>query len=196
MVELRTENKRRGELAHKRGADFQVANGFLKKTVILAAVAGLVGMGPAHAGPTEQALLASYIGNWSGESTLQGGDKPESFRCRLAVSQGNQSKINYTGRCTLVNMNLSVSGTVGYVDSAKRYEAVMSSNAGFSGLEAGRQQGNRISFNLQERQRDDGGNDVKIGTNLTLDNGTIIVEFQVEFNESGQVLTAKVPFSK
>ena len=33
----------------------------------------------------------------------------------------------------LVDMNLSVSGTIAFDDKARRYQAVMSSNAGFKG---------------------------------------------------------------
>lgn len=168
----------------------------LKRLAGAMLVVGVMGAGAAHAGPAEQQLLAEYIGNWRGESTLVGADKPEPFRCRLTVSQGNQSKINYTGRCTLVNMNLSVSGTIAYSEENSRYEAVMTSNAGFSGLAVGRKSGNQIGFDLTERQRDRGGNDVKIGSKIFLVNNTIVVEFQVEFNESGKVMTARVPFSR
>ncbi|MET0438913.1 MAG: hypothetical protein ABW043_15595 [Devosia sp.] len=158
----------------------------------------LVGLAaaPALAGPSEQALLASYVGNWRGESILQGGDKPEPFRCRLAVSPGNSGKINYTGRCTLVNMNLSVSGTIGYADANSQYEAVMTSNAGFSGLAVGKQSGNEIGFDLVERQKDRGGNDVAIGSRIYLVGDSIRVEFQVEFNNSGKLLTTSVPFAR
>lgn len=159
------------------------------------ALLGLMAV-PSLAGPGEQALLASYVGNWRGESMLQGGDKPEPFRCRLAVTPGNSGKINYTGRCALVNMNLSVSGTIAYLDDKRQYEAVMTSNAGFSGTAVGQQGGNQIGFDLVERQRDRGGNDVAIGSRLFLVGDSIRVEFQVEFNNSGKVLTASVPFAR
>jgi hypothetical protein len=167
-----------------------------KKSIGLAMI--LVGLtaAPSLAGPNEQALLASYVGNWRGESILQGGDKPEPFRCRLAVSPGNSGKINYTGRCTLVNMNLSVSGTIGYADVNSQYEAVMTSNAGFSGIAVGKQRGNEIGFDLVERQKDRGGNDVAIGSRIFLVGDSIRVEFQVEFNNSGKLLTTSVPFAR
>jgi hypothetical protein len=160
------------------------------------AVVGMMAAAPAFAGPSEEALLASYVGNWRGESMLVGGDKPEPFRCRLAVSPGNSGKINYTGRCTLVNMNLSVSGTIAYQDNKKQYEAVMTSNAGFSGIAVGNQRGNQIGFDLVERQKDRGGNDVAIGSRIFLIGDSITVEFQVEFNDSGKILTTSVPFAR
>jgi hypothetical protein len=157
---------------------------------------GSLSAAPAMAGPAEMALLESYVGEWRGEGVTRGTDRPESFRCRLTINKGNQARINYAGRCTLANMNLSVSGTILYNDSARRYEAAMSSNAGFTGLAVGRQQGGRISFDLAERQTDRGGNDVRIGSAISLSGGTITVDFEVEFNNSGQKMTAAVPFAR
>ena len=67
---------------------------------------------PAQSGQAELDLLTSYIGKWSGAGVLVGGKEPESFRCRLTVAKGNQAKIKYAGRFSLVNMNLSVSGPI------------------------------------------------------------------------------------
>lgn len=156
---------------------------------------GLAG-GPVQAGQTELDLLSSYIGKWSGAGVLVGGEEPESFRCRLTIAKGNQSKINYSGRCTLVNMNLSVSGTIAFDDKLRRYQAAMSSNAGFTGMAIGQMNGNRISFDLDQKQKDRGGNDVRIGSRIHLENDQIQIDFEVEFNESGKLLTAAVPFSR
>ncbi len=151
---------------------------------------------PAQSGQAELDLLTSYIGKWSGAGVLVGGKEPESFRCRLTVAKGNQAKINYAGRCSLVNMNLSVSGTIAFNDATRRYEAAMSSNAGFTGIAIGRKSGDQISFDLSERQIDRGGNDVRIGSRIQLIGDSITVDFEVEFNNSGEVLTAEVPFSR
>lgn len=151
---------------------------------------------PAQSGEAELDLLTSYIGNWAGAGVLLGGKAPESFRCRLTIAKGNQAKINYSGRCTLINMNLSVGGTIAFDDASQRYQAVMSSNAGFTGLAVGRQQGDRISFDLTEKQKDRGGNDVRIGSRIQLNGRAITVDFEVEFNNSGEILTASVPFSR
>jgi hypothetical protein len=171
-----------------------------KRLQIAAAIATLVVSGiwaaPAPAGAAEQDLLTSYVGSWSGVSALLGGEKPEPFTCRLEIKKGNQAKINYAGRCNLINMNLTVSGTIAFDDKARRYQAVMSSNAGFKGQAVGFQQGNRISFDLVEQQKDRGGNDVRIGSKIQLVGDSVRVDFEVEFNESGEVLTASVPFSR
>lgn len=149
-----------------------------------------------QAAEAELALLGSYVGNWRGEGALVGGDRNEPFRCRLTVAKGNQGKINYSGRCTLVNATLSINGTIAYSDANGQYEAAMSSNAGFTGVAIGRENGGRISFDLQERQKDRTGSDVRIGSRIYLEgNNSITVDFEVEFNDSGEVLTASVPFS-
>lgn len=171
------------------------------RTRIFAAALAAIAMtsalsAPAKAGPAELDLLLSYLGSWQGAGALVGGQEPEPFRCRLNISKGNQSKINYAGRCSLISMNLSVSGTIAFDDASQRYQAAMSSNAGFTGMAVGRQQGNRISFDLSEKQVDRGGNDVRIGSRINLIGNTITVDFEVEFNNSGQVLTASVPFAR
>jgi hypothetical protein len=150
--------------------------------------------GPGHAGDAELNRLRSYIGAWSGSGVLVGGDQPEAFGCRLKVTQGRLTKINYAGRCNLVNMNLSVTGTIYFNDKANRYEATMRSNVGFSAAAVGMPQGKAIRFNLNERQDDRGGNSMAIGSVLQLTANRITVDFSVEFNRSGQVLTTSVPF--
>lgn len=163
----------------------------------LALPMGMTGTAASHAGEAELSLLASYIGNWRGEGALTGGDKNEPFRCRLTVAKGNMEKINYSGRCTLVNATLSISGTIAYNDASKRYEAAMSSNAGYTGIAIGQQSGGNINFDLKERQKDRTGSDVRIGSRILLQgNDSITVDFEVEFNNSGEVLTASVPFSQ
>ena len=160
--------------------------------IVMFALAGA----PAQAGPAELKLLSAYVGNWSGAGVMVGGAAPESFRCRMTVAKGNQAKINYSGRCSLVNMNLSVSGTIAFDDAIQRYQAAMSSNAGYTGLAIGKIEGDQISFNLSEKQTDRGGNIVRIGSKILLIDDKITVDFEIEFNNLGQVLTASVPFSR
>jgi hypothetical protein len=162
----------------------------------LAALLALFSVAPAMAGPNELNVLTSYIGNWRGAGALVGDGKSEPFTCRLSVAKGNAEKINYTGRCSLVSANLSISGTIAFNDAAGQYEAAMSSNAGFTGLAIGRLQGQQISFDLKERDKDRSGSDVRIGSKILLANGDITVDFEVEFNDSGEVLRASVPFSQ
>ena len=165
--------------------------------VLLAAVAiAVLFATPSHAADAETALLRSYIGNWSGSSVLRGGDQPEAFSCRLKVTQGRLVKINYAGRCSLVNMNLSVSGTIYFNDQANRYEATMRSNVGLSAGAVGVARGGSIVFRLSERQSDRVGTPLQINAILELSGKQIVVDFTVELNRSGQTLTTKVPFQR
>lgn len=162
-----------------------------------ATVAALAGAIPAQAGPTELALLSNYIGEWSGSSSLVGGEEPQPFSCRMTVNKGNQAKINYAGRCTLVSMNLSVTGTIAYDDASRTYQAIMGSNAGYKGVAVGRVTGDTITFDLAEKESDRAGNPVTLGARIILvGSNSITVDYHVEFNNSGQVLTASVPFTR
>jgi hypothetical protein len=172
----------------------------VKRLTVRSLIAAIILSGafaaPALSGQAEIDLLSSYIGEWSGDSVLKGGAEDEPFRCRLKVSKGVQAKINYSGRCALVNSNLSVAGTIAFDDASGRYLAAMSSNVGFTGQAQGVKQGNNISFDLDTQQIDRGGNQVRIGADIALINDQITVDFEVEFNNSGEILRAKVPFSR
>ncbi|MDP1731109.1 MAG: hypothetical protein Q8L54_08040 [Devosia sp.] len=150
---------------------------------------------PAFAAKADIELLHSYLGNWKGKGVLVG-DESETVICRLSLTTGNQDKVNYSGRCALAGTNLSVNGTLAYVDSKKRYEAAMTSNVTFSGIAVGRKQGDGVVFNLRERNTDEEGNDMTITAVIALINKKISVEFQVLFNASGDILRASVPFTK
>ena len=140
-------------------------------------------------------MLQSYIGQWKGRGQLVGAES-ETVVCRLTLTQGNQDKVNYSGRCSLAGTNLSVTGTLAYNDSANRYEAAMTSNATFNGLAVGKKSGNGVVFNLKERGEDEEGNDMTISAQIALNSGKIAVQFNVVFNATGDQLRASVPFTK
>jgi hypothetical protein len=166
------------------------------------ALAGLLAatpmaVAPAMAAPADVALLKSYLGSWKGRGTLIGADS-ESVVCRLSLSEGNSDKVNYSGRCTLAGTSLAVNGTLAYNDSARRYEAAMTSNVTFSGLAVGKKSGDNIVFNLKERNKDEEGNDLTVTAAIVLKGKgkAIGVDFQVIFNATGEMLKASVPFTK
>jgi hypothetical protein len=150
---------------------------------------------PAFAGPAEVALLKSYIGEWRGRGTLTGASS-ETVVCRLTLSQGNQDKVNYNGRCTLAGSNLSVAGTLAYVDASRRFEAAMTSNATFSGIAVGQKRGNGLVFNLKDRAPDEEGKEMSIAAQIALNGEAISVSFEVVYVETGDSLKAQVPFSR
>ena len=162
-----------------------------------AVLAGLstLSVAPALAGPDEVALLQSYLGDWRGRGVLIGADS-ETVVCRLSLTQGNQDKVNYNGRCTLAGTQLSVAGTVAYIEANKRYEAAMTTNATFNGIAIGQKRGNGLVFNLRERDEDETGKDINITSQITLKPDAIGVVFEIVYVESGDNLRAEVPFTR
>jgi hypothetical protein len=152
---------------------------------------------PAFAGPAEMALLESYAGSWTGKGSLKGAQE-ETVVCKMSLSKGNGTKLNYTGRCSLAGAQLSVTGTIAYVDAKNRYEAVMNSGIGsFRGVAIGVKKGDGIVFDLKQRGTDDSGNDLSIDSTVTLSGGNkMAVRFHAEFNSTGDTIDASVPFSK
>lgn len=165
-----------------------------------AALAGLLfsagsAFTPALAAPADVALLKSYIGEWRGRGILIGANQ-ETVVCRLSLTQGNQDKVNYNGRCTLAGNNLSVAGTMAYIDASKRYEAVMSTNATFNGVAVGQKRGQSLIFNLRERETDETGKDLNISAQIQLSGEAIQVVLELVYVESGDSLRAEVPFTR
>lgn len=169
--------------------------GSLTRAVVIAGVLSTGSM-PALAGPAEIAALEPYIGSWSGKGNITGGES-QPVTCRMNVTKGNAGKLNYTGRCSIAGNQLSVTGTIAYVDANRRYEAVMNSGVGgFRGVAIGRKSGDRITFDLQQRADDDQGNDITISSSVVLANNQIRVDFHATFNDSGEKVDANIPFSK
>ena len=167
----------------------------LSRAAALAGLLAVSGAAPALAAPADVALLQSYIGEWRGRGVLIGANT-ETVVCRMSLTQGNQEKVNYNGRCTLAGTQLSVAGTMAYVESSRRFEAAMSSNATFTGIAVGQKRGNGLIFNLRERDKDEEGKDLNISAQITLNGDAIDVVFEVVYVESGDSLRAEVPFAR
>lgn len=161
-----------------------------------AALAGLVFMpGAALAGPKQDALLQSFVGDWSGTSTLQGGDEPEEFSCRILVKNGGYSKINYQGRCTLDRINLSVTGTIAYDDDERAFRGVMRSNTAFRGEATGRTRGSSVVFDFEQSGEHEGGM-LTLDSKMTLNKDKITIDFNVWISDSDMKLSTTVPFDR
>lgn len=170
----------------------------LGRTIRAAAVAAAALAMPisAEAGEREMSLLESYVGEWDGAAKLLGGDEPEDFTCRMTITEARTPKIYYVGRCTLVGLNLTVSGAIGFNDKTRRYEGVMSSNTAFSGIALGRIRGSSIVFDFEERQPGEQDDEVAIDAQITLKGETVTVDFSIAFSDSGETLTTSVPFGR
>jgi len=149
---------------------------------------------PAVAGPAELALLKSYEGNWRGSAPLVGGDT-ENVTCRMSLSDGNDQKVNYNGRCALAGTNLSINGTLAYVEENHRYEGAMTSNVNFSGVAVGQKSGSGIVFNLKSRGMADDAN-VEVEAAITLVPGSISIAFTATDTKTGKSIHTTVPFTK
>ena len=169
--------------------------GTLSRAIPMAALLAAGVAAPAMAAPEDVALLQSYVGDWRGRGVLIGANT-ETVVCRLSLTQGNQDKVNYSGRCSLAGTQLSVAGTMAYVEANKRYEAAMSSNATFTGIAVGQKRGDGLVFNLRERDEDEEGKDLTISAQISLRDEAIDVVFEVVYVDSGDSLRAEVPFSK
>jgi hypothetical protein len=172
-------------------------NLFARLPVLIAAAGvALVSLSPALAGPKETAFLESYIGGWKGTGLLTGGESDETFTCRVNVTRGRESKINYAGRCAVAGLNLSVAGTIAYIDARSRYEAAMTSNATFTGTAIGRRQGSAVVFDLKERESDEQGNDMTITAQVLLDGPNMGLKFHYLLNGTGDTMDASVKFER
>ena len=171
--------------------------GPVARAVAVAGVLMSAGAMPAFAGPAEMALLESYIGTWNGKGTMKAA-QDETVVCKMSLSKGNGTKLNYTGRCSFVGAQLSVTGTIAYVEENRRYEAVMNSGVGgFRGVAIGVKRGDGVVFDLKQRAEDDSGNDVSIASTVALSGGNkMSVSFHAVFNETGDTIDASVPFTK
>jgi hypothetical protein len=150
---------------------------------------------PVRAAQADVDLLQSYAGSWTGRGVLTGAQS-DTVNCRLSVTRGNQGKINYAGRCALSGTNLTVAGTIAYIDAAGHYEAAMTSNASFSGRAIGRKQGDGLVFDLRERNTDKTGNDMTVTAQIVLQGDRINVDFDAVSNGSGEAIQAAIPFSR
>ena len=169
--------------------------GPLSRALALGGVLLCAGALPAMAAPADIALLKTYLGTWTGKGTLSGA-QTNPVTCKMSLTAGNNDKVNYTGRCSIAGQQISVTGTIAYVDANGRYEAVMNSGiGGFRGVAIGKKAGTGIIFDLQQRANDDAGNDISIASKLTLTGKKIDVVFHAKFNNTGDTIDAKIPFT-
>ncbi|MCB1516732.1 MAG: hypothetical protein KDJ19_03825 [Hyphomicrobiaceae bacterium] len=138
-------------------------------------------------------LIQSYVGSWRGSGSLSRTGQPdESVRCRMEVTKSTEEKVNVNGRCTVGGGVMDMYGTLAYLSSSSRYEAVINSS-GMDELRAtGRRSGSNVSFNFVATN-DEGSSNVTAAFGLS--NNTIKVTFSVR-NDDGSRITATVPMGK
>jgi hypothetical protein len=150
---------------------------------------------PAAAAPADVEFLNSFAGDWRGRGVLTGANS-ETIVCKMTLTAGNDDKMNFNGRCSLAGTTLTMAGTVAYIEANKRFEAAMTSNVAFDSKAVGRRQGDSIVFTLRDQQEDEEGNDFRIDAAMILARDKINVDFDITFIETGDMVKARVPFSK
>lgn len=146
---------------------------------------------PAMAAQADVDLLKSYVGEYRGRGVFEA-EQPETVVCRLTLSEGNQDKVNFRGRCAVAGTNLSINGTLAYINN--RYEAAITSNADFSGTAVGRRSGDGVVFQFQDSGEDEEGREMQLSADFTLQGGSISVRFNVTTADG--TYRATVPFSE
>lgn len=161
--------------------------------------AGMFALAPtggANAAQEDIDLLQSYVGSWSGRGTVAYSDSEESLLCRMTIDRASDIfKINYKGRCGVAGATISFNGTMAYIAERDHFEAVMSSNAAFSGQAVGQRRGSGINFALTERNADT-GNDNSITAGIALRDEEIAVDFTIIDQETGEEIGVTVPFAQ
>lgn len=158
-------------------------------------LSGAPAIAPAYAAQADLDLLKSYVGKWKGRGVTNAAGGDETVVCRMDITEAEQTKINYNGRCTLAGANISLRGTVGYIDAKKRFEAVMSSNTPFQGVAVGKRSGKGIKFDLKERNPDTGA-EYEINADMALQTDKIHVSFTLVELATKRKIIANVPFKK
>jgi hypothetical protein len=190
--------RRRGAILNPLGGvkNMNLFGPVLRAVALAGVLVSALAMPAIAADSPEIAALKEYLGTWSGKGVISGGQQQD-VSCKMSLNAGNGGKLNYTGRCSLGGAQLSITGTIAWVDANNRYEAVMNSGiGGFRGVAIGKRSGGNIVFDLKQRADDDEGNDISIASKVVLSGNKINVDFQATFNDSGDTIYAKVPFSK
>jgi hypothetical protein len=170
--------------------------GPILRAIALLGVLGSLALPVLAADSPEITALKTYLGTWSGKGTIAGAQKQD-VTCKMSLSSGNGGKLNYTGRCSLGGAQISITGTIAWMTDSKRYEAVMNSGiGGFRGMAIGKRSGGDIIFDLKQRADDNEGNDISISSTVILSGDKISVDFHATFNDTGDKIDAKVPFSR
>ena len=161
----------------------------------LVLLAGGWAAAPVAAAPADVEFLRGFLGDWRGRGVLTG-ENSETIVCKMTLTEVNDEKLNFSGRCSMAGTTLTMAGTVAYIEASKRFEAAMTSNASFDSKAVGRRQGESIVFTLRDTQKDEAGKDFKIDAAMILAENKINVDFNITFVGTGDVLQASVPFSK
>ena len=151
----------------------------------------------AFASQADLDLLQSYVGDWTGHgtTTFSASGNSETVQCRLGITSPEVTKLQYHGKCAVAGAVLTMNGTVAYDPASNRYLAAMTGNTPFAGVAVGRRYGQSLDLSLTDTNKQT-GDTYDIASSLALTGGDIVVQFEVKNLNTGEVISAKVPFTK
>lgn len=139
---------------------------------------------PAFAGAAQDAVLAKYVGTWSGTGALTGAESGN-ITCKLTFKQSS-TKLTYSGRCSYSGGpgSSTFNGNISYNDGTGKYVA-KSGGKSFNGSISG----GAIVFNMsQSDMRGTFASTLTLGTNI---------KFAVKVTtKDGDASAGSVSFSK
>lgn len=150
---------------------------------------------PAHAAPSDAAMLRGYVGAYAGSGTIAS-DPPQTVRCRLVMTPGKGASLDYTGRCAAGGVGFNITGII--TAAAGRISATMSGTGdGFagSGTVVGVRRGDGVVFNSKTHDTSQ-GHDRTITSSFSLAGGSIGIQFSVLDNKTGKTMAGAIPFTK
>jgi hypothetical protein len=150
----------------------RAANRFVARAV--AAVMAAAISVPAPAAEADVALLKSFAGQYAGGGTLKGKDGPSSFECGLTARSESAGKLLFDGSCAVV---LLVAGAMTYLPDKGRYEMVMTSNVGFTGMAFGRRDQDDLYFSMRDRDVNEENRTLTLTAKLAMRGDVILVSF-------------------
>lgn len=146
---------------------------------------------PALSAQADIDALKKYVGSYRGAGVFEGAQS-ERVQCTLTLAERGTDKVGFNGRCTVAGSRLSITGTMAFINN--RYEAVITSNAAFSGKAIGRRQGENVLFEFRDSGKDEEGREMDLSADFALQGGKISVRFNVTTADG--TYRATVPFTK
>lgn len=150
---------------------------------------------PAHAAPSDAAMLRSYVGAYAGSGAISS-DPPQTVRCRLVMTPGKGASLDYTGRCAAGGVGFNLTGII--TAAGGRISATMSGTGdGFSGAGtvAGVRRGDGVVFNSKSHDTAQ-GHDRLITSSFSLSGGSVGIKFSVFDNKTGKTMAGSIPFTR
>jgi hypothetical protein len=141
------------------------------------------------------AALLSYEGRFSGSGTaVYENGATDRVDCRLGLEAGARGRMYLRDTaCTVAGTRITLQGVMAFVPDG-RYEAAVTSNAGFSGGAVGTGDASGIRFTIDDGRIGDGS--LALSATFVLAGDAVGVEMAITSNVSGAVTRVTVPMGR